>query len=269
MTLLADIAEWSFAAFALLLLLAQIIAKEVGYLYGRHRAKVGSDQAEGAGLIVAGMLGLLGFVLALTLSFANSRFDERRSGTLAEANAIGTAWLRAEAIGHPRGAEIARLLVDYTKIRADFVRADRDAALLDDLNRRSSAMQNEIWGHMAAVVRERPDPIAGSLMASLNDVFDTGTAERFAYAFTLPPQLLWLLLSMVMLGMAALGFQLGLRGRSLRLISTLLTLMWTLVVMDILDLSAARMGSLRTSAAVYEWTLQGFHGGIRIPPAPP
>jgi hypothetical protein len=38
--------------------------------------------------------------------------------------------------------------------------------------------------------------------------------------------------------------------------------------MDILDLSAARMGNLRTSAAVYDWTLQGFSGAIRIPPAP-
>jgi hypothetical protein len=40
------------------------------------------------------MLGLLAFVLALTLSFANSRFSERIQGTLNEANAIGTAWLR-------------------------------------------------------------------------------------------------------------------------------------------------------------------------------
>ena len=36
------------------------------------------------------------FVLALTLSFANTRFSERRAGTLAEANAIGTAWLRGQ-----------------------------------------------------------------------------------------------------------------------------------------------------------------------------
>jgi hypothetical protein len=60
MTLLDDIAEWSFAAFALLLLLAQLLAKELGFVYGRHRAKEGHDQAEGAGLVVAGMLGLLG-----------------------------------------------------------------------------------------------------------------------------------------------------------------------------------------------------------------
>ncbi len=268
MALLADIAEWSFAAFALLLLLTQVLAKELGYLYGRHRAKEGADQAEGAGIVVAGMLGLLGFVLALTLSFANARFNERRTDTLAEANAIGTAWLRAQAIDHPRGGEIARLLADYTRVRADFIRASRDTEVLGDLNRRTSAMQNEIWGHVAAIVREQPNPIAASLMASVNDTFDASTAERFAYSFTLPPQLLWLLLTMVTLGMAALGFQLGLRGRPLRLLCTLLTFMWTLLIVDILDLSAARFGSFRTSSEVYDWTLQGFSGGIRIPPAP-
>jgi hypothetical protein len=268
MALLADIAEWSFLGFALLLLLLQVLAKELGYLYGHRSASKGSEQAEGAGIVVGGMLGLLGFVLALTLSFANNRFDERRTGTLSEANAIGTAWLRAKAIDHPRGEEIARLLTDYTRVRADFVRASRDPDVLNELNRRTSAMQNEIWGHVAAIVRERPTPISASLMSSINETFDASTAERFAYAFTLPPQLLWLLLTMVVLGMAALGFQLGLRRRPLRVLATLLTFMWTLLIIDILDLSAARFGSFRTGGAVYDWTLQGFSGGIHIPPAP-
>ena len=44
--------------------------------------------------------------------------------------------------------------------------------------------------------------------------------------------------------------------------------MWTLVIVDILDLASPRIGALRTSAAVYEWTLQGFQGGVPIPPLP-
>src|SRR6516162_5266441 len=85
----------------------------------------GEVQAEGVGVVVGGMLSLLAFVLALTLSFANSRFSERVAGTLTEANAIGTAWLRAEAIGHVRGPEIAKLLEEYTQIRREFVSEGR------------------------------------------------------------------------------------------------------------------------------------------------
>ncbi|HTU54683.1 MAG TPA: hypothetical protein VMF62_11995, partial [Acetobacteraceae bacterium] len=212
MTVLAGIAAWSVFAFSVLLFVVQVVAHEIGYWVGRRRAAREEVQSEGVGIVVGGMLALLAFVLALTLSFANARFGERRAGTLAEANAIGTAWLRAEAIGLPRGAEIARLLEEYTEVRAAFIRAPRDPATLDALDRRTNALQSEIWGNMTAIVQTRPDAVAASLMAALNDTFDMTTAERFAFAFRFPPELFWLLIGMTLLSMGALGYQLGLRG---------------------------------------------------------
>src|SRR6516225_7292769 len=138
MTELAAIANWSAFAFALLLWVAQTLAHETGYWVGsRRRAHGGEVQAEGVSVVVAGMLSLLAFVLALTLSFANTRFSERVEGTLTEANAIGTAWLRAEAIGHARGPEIAKLLEEYTRLRRDFVSEGRDQAAVDEFNQRT------------------------------------------------------------------------------------------------------------------------------------
>jgi hypothetical protein len=214
------------------------------------------------------MLGLLAFVLALTLSFANGRFAERRAGSLEEANAIGTAWLRAEAIQDPRGNEIAQLLEDYTKLRIEFVQAGQDQSVLDQLNRRTNAMQSKIWGYLAGIVRDQPNPVSTALQASLNDVFDTATAARFAFAFRMPTELFWLLIALTLLSMAALGYQLGLSGKPMRGLVVLLTAMWTLVIVDILDLAAPRLGEFRTSVAVYEWTLQGFKGGVTIQPSP-
>jgi hypothetical protein len=94
------------------------------------------------------------------------------------------------------------------------------------------------------------------------------TAARFAYSLRLPPELLGLLIGMALISMAALGYQMGLRRNQLHAMAALLTLMWTVVIFDIIDLASARTGSLRTSAAVYEWTLQSFHGGVPIPPPP-
>jgi CDP-diglyceride synthetase len=268
MNLLTAIAAWSVLAFGFVLFLLQLGAHEIGYRFGRRRAAGGAAPAESVGVVVGGMLALLAFVLALTLSFANNSFSERRAGTLAEANAIGTAWLRAQAIGGPRGSEIARLLEQYTQLRIAFVRADNDPAELDDLNRRTNALQTEIWGHASAIARERTDPVVVSLMAALNDTFDMTTATRFAYALRLPPQLSWLLFAMALMSMAALGYQVGLRGNPSHALAALLTLMWTAVIVDILDLATPRIGALRTSAAVYEWTVQGFQGGVPIPPPP-
>jgi hypothetical protein len=268
MTVLAAIAAWSLLAFALLRFVVQLIANEAGYWVGRRRAARGEVQTEGVGVVVGGMLALLAFVLALTLSFANSRFSERRSVALAEGNAIGTAWLRAEAIGTPRAAEIARLLEEYTHLRIAFIRAPNNPATLDEINRRTNALQTAIWGEVSAIARERPNPVTTSLMAALNDTFDMTSAQRFAYGFRIPPQLFWLLIAMALLSMGGLGYQLGLRGNRFRLLVVLLTIMWTVVIVDILDLGAARIGNFRTSTDVYEWTLQGFGGAVRIPPPP-
>ena len=269
MTGLAALADFSLVAFAALLLVAQLIAEEIGQWFGRRQRSRMEGHVEGVGVVVGGMLGLLAFVLALTLSFANTRFDERRSGSLEEANAIGTAWLRAEAIQDPRGAEIGKLLVDYTKLRIEFVLAGRDGAVLDQLNQRTNAMQSKMWGYVAGIVRDQPNPVSTALQASLNDVFDMTTAERFAYEFKLPPQLIWLLLGLTLLSMAALGYQLGLTSKPVRMLVLALTAMWTLVIVDILDLASPRLGEFRTGTAAYEWTLQGFEGGVTAQPLPP
>jgi hypothetical protein len=267
MELLAELAEWSLLAFSLLLFLTQVAAREVGYWLGRrHRAARGASETEGVGLVVGGMLGLLAFVLALTLSFGSARFDERRQGTLAEANAIGTAWLRAEAIGHPRGQEIARLLEEYARVRKDYVQAPRNSSAIDQVNQRSSALQAEIWGHVSAIARERSDPVLVSLMVALNETFDMGTAARFAHDTRFPTPLFWLLIGMAHLSMASLGYQLGLNEQRSHILATLLTAVWTAVIVVILDLSAPRLGAIRTNVEVYDWTLEEFKRGVPKPP---
>jgi hypothetical protein len=269
MTIFAVIADWSVFAFASLLWLAQMLAYGAGYRFGSRGKAHGLEvHAEGVAIVVGGMLSLLAFVLALTLSFANARYSERIEGTLKEANAIGTAWLRAEAIGHVRGPEISRLLEEYTHLRREFVSQGQNRSAIDELNQRTNSLQTKIWGHAAAIAREQPNPVSAALMAALNDAFDEATAERFAYQLRLPPPIFWLLLGMTLLGMGALGFQLGLTGRQVHVLVMFLSIMWTVVIVDILDLASPRIGNFRASSAIYDWTLQGFRGGLQIPPEP-
>jgi ABC-type multidrug transport system fused ATPase/permease subunit len=261
MMFLAEILAFSLFAFWLLFFVIQWVAQAIGAWLGRRHTARGAAPAEGVGVEVGGMLGLLAFVLALTLSFATTRFEERRQGTLMEANALGTAWLRAKAIGHPRGEELAKLFEDYTRLRADFIKAPASRDAVRAINDKTSELQNRIWEHVTVIVRERPDAISSSLMAATNEVFDRSTAERFAFSQTMPPQMVWLLMGIAVLSIGALGYQLGMRGLSLPILSVLLIAMWTSVIVVILDLSAPRIGSLRSSAAAYYWTLDGFNTG--------
>ena len=129
-------AAWSFLAFGFILFVVQLAAHEVGFWIGRRQAaqREAAPVARASAPLRSGACsGLLAFVLALTLSFASERFNSPCPCPLAEANAIGTAWLRAKAIEHPRGDEIARLLEQYIKVRTAFVQASHFPAELQDI----------------------------------------------------------------------------------------------------------------------------------------
>lgn len=261
MEIIAQLADWSLLAFALFLFVVEVAAYITGHQLGQRQRAKSSGDAEGVGFIVGGILGLLAFVLALTLSYANTRFAERRHTTLEEANAIGTAWLRAQAIDHPRGHEIATRLEEYTRERKRFQQAHRLSAELEESNKRTSNLQAEIWGDMVAISRERTDPIAAALMQALNDTFDMSTAQRFANEAKYPPQMFWLLIGLALISVGALGYQLGLKDQKTYILVGVLIAVWTAVIVVILDISAPRIGAIRTGTAVYDWTLEGFKGG--------
>jgi len=93
-------------------------------------------------------------------------------------------------------------------------------------------------------------------MNAVNHTFDMTTAMRFAMAYAMPPQLIWLLLALGSIGMGVLGYQFGLTGRHHRVPSLLASMLWTAVVGKIFDIGSRRPGSFRTDA--YAWTIAGF-----------
>src|SRR5208282_5686112 len=105
--LLKDVIDLGVGAFGLFVLVLLAVAFELGFQVGRRRfarRPPPANEAAGVSTLITGMLGLMAFTLALTISFAQDRFETRRHTTLAEANTIGTAWLRtglAGALGKP------------------------------------------------------------------------------------------------------------------------------------------------------------------------
>lgn len=233
---------------------------EVGFRLGRtlgaKRARHG--EVPNIGTVTAGMLGLLAFTLGLSISIAQGRFDARRMLVVSEANAIGTAWLRAGLVEDAEGPEIRRLLADWARVRLDYTTARPDAALVATLNARTDTLQAEIWREAERLARRSPSPITASLAAALNEVFDMALSQRFAYESRVPSEILWMLLAGSVLSISALGYQLGVGGYRFPLMSTLLIAMWVGGMLLIIDLSRPREGAIRVDAAPLVWTLQGF-----------
>src|SRR5450631_2014386 len=91
-----DIRLLGFVLFLLLL-----AATEIGMFTGRwvaRRRPIDEPEKTATGFVTAGMLGLLAFLLGVTLSIASSRYEARRQAVLDEANAIGTSWLRTYTV---------------------------------------------------------------------------------------------------------------------------------------------------------------------------
>src|SRR6187200_370808 len=91
---------------------------EIGYRFGKWRHIHHPDEREQpVGAMVASILGLVGLVVAFTFGLAANRFEARRLVVLEEANAIGTAYLRARLLPEPEPTEVSRLFRQYVDVR--------------------------------------------------------------------------------------------------------------------------------------------------------
>lgn len=241
----------------LLLLLALEIGVQLGQFIARRHAPT-DGQKSSVNFATAGMMGLLAFLLGVSLSMASDRYQQRRDSVLAEANAIGTAWLRATVATGAEGEAMQRLLRDYAETRIAVVRGSSDAAEVDRLNQRTNSIQNELW-QMARTVAERsPTPISGLLLSSLNEMIDLSLTNRRNFTSHVPAYVLRLLLTVSVFAVGAVGYGFGLVGSRQPGLSVLLLGVWTLAIVLIIDIDRPQSGQVRISPAPLVWTLQGF-----------
>src|SRR6476469_4098614 len=91
---------------------------EGGFRLGRWWQERTPGEQEGpTGMLVGSILALLAFLLAVTMGMAADRFDARRAIVLDEANAIGTAYLRAGYLPQPASDQARELLREYVPLR--------------------------------------------------------------------------------------------------------------------------------------------------------
>jgi hypothetical protein len=108
---------------------------------------------------------LRGFVLAVALS----RFDQRKQLIVDEANAIGTAQLRAYRLPASAREKMLGLLREYVGARTRFAETrvhDQgfDQAIVD-----GQQLHNQMWRESVEVAKTTPNAITSLFIQSLND----------------------------------------------------------------------------------------------------
>ena len=255
---LLPVIEAGMAVLAIVLFAVLSVACEVGYRLGRWRRgpSTSSDaEAGAASILTGGMLALLAFMLGLTVSFSESRYEARHDFVVEEANAIGTAALRARMAGGAEGGLIAALVADYAEARLQFTRA-AFGATIDPMLARAARDQRRIWDLATVIARREPTPMTANLVSALNNMFDAAQAQRFAFSQRVPPGVMTLLVVGSILAIGAMGFQLGLVGHRQQVLSSLLLAMWVGAMVLAVDLSRPRLGSIRVETDPLEWTIE-------------
>jgi hypothetical protein len=212
------------------------LANECGYWLGQARSRQKDRESESpVGGMVGAELGLLAFLLAFTFGIAASRFDIRRQVVLDEANAIGTAYLRAAMLPEPHPAEVRRLLREYADVRI----AARRGASLEDAIRRSEDLHGRLWAEAVGAAQKDPRSIpVGLFIQALNEVIDLHAKRLTASVRSRIPTAIWVVLyGVAILAFITMGYHVGLirTSRSPGIVVVALTfaaVMWLVVDLD-------------------------------------
>lgn len=234
---------WAF--FAVTMALA-VMSLEVGYRLGRWRHACSSEEKEApVGAMVGSILGLLAIMLAFTFNLAASRFDARRQAVLQEANAVGTAYLRARLLPEPQQSQITALLRQYVDVR---IRGSHIDTIAEGIVR-SEQLHQQLWEQAIEAARKNPESImTGLFLQSLNEVIDLHARRVMVGLHSRIPLPLWLaLFALALLGMFSMGYQAGLSVTRRSPAELFLATAFAAVLFLIVDLDRAHEGSLRIS----------------------
>ena len=234
------------------LFLIMLLVLETGRRIGkRYYSMEESDHHRGNRILVeSAIYGLLGLLIAFTVSGAANRFDARRTLTVQEANAIGTAYLRLDLLPAAAQPELRRKFRRYAEARLAVFRLLPDFAASNAEAVRANELQRSIWNEVIAALPGAPPPATVMLLPALNEMFDISSSRAIAGQAHTPLVILCALAVLALFCCLLAGYGLAGEnplGSALRMIG--FALIVTLTIFVILDLDYPRVGLIRLDYA--------------------
>jgi hypothetical protein len=174
--------------------IVMVLSAWIGFLL-RKRQKIDETVRKDIDMIVAAVLTLLGLLIGFSFSMATNRYDLRKNYEEAEANAIGTEYVRADLLAAPESSKVRILLKDYLEQRISFYEA-RDERQLEQINARTAQLQSELWSTVRVSASAQPTPIMALAVAGMNDVLNSQGYTQAAWWNRIPAGA-WLLMAAV------------------------------------------------------------------------
>ena len=232
-----------------LILLLSIIVLSLSAWVGasvlRGRRELDSEAREDFGLVLAAALTLLGLIIGFTFSMAVNRYDLRKNYEEAEANAIGTEYLRAELLPAADAATTRGLLRRYTDQRVLFYEL-RDPRDLPRIKMQTEQLQTELWSAVKAPSAAQPNTVTALALSGMNDVINSEGYTQAAWWNRIPAAA-WVLMGVIaVLCNAMIGYAAG-NPKSRGILLLVLPFVVSIAFFLIADIDSPRGGIIRVN----------------------
>ena len=236
--------------FAFVAFLSMLAGLEVGRRIGVARLAADPEGAhKGTGAVDAAVYGLLGLLMAFTFSGAANRFEERRQLIRAEANAIGTAYLRLDLLAPEAQGPLKERFRQYLDARLSAYEKLPDIAAARAALERSTQVQRDIWRDVVAALALPGAPAEVVVLPPINETFDLATTRLVAMQ-SRPPFVIYVMLGLTAALAAVLaGYGMAERQSRRVLHPLVFTVVMATAIFVILDLDFPRLGLIRIDAA--------------------
>ena len=235
-------------------LIAGVVAThEIGFWLGflRHKADEPFDRQ--IALVRTSTAALVAFLVGFAFSGAASRFTNRLDLIVKEANALGTAYLRADAIAEPQRGELKAALKEYSADRVALLsRAGRDQ--IEPLLAKVSGLHERMW-RSAITATQNNAPLMAVVLPPINEVIDLHSMHLAMARRHLPIPIMAVLLGTVAISLGIIGFGNGRIDRWFSLIdavygAALAAALWMTIDMDYPGGGMIRVGNRRVVEAL-------------------
>jgi uncharacterized membrane protein len=160
------------------------LSAHFGIWLGRKRGLQEAEREDFA-VVQTATLTLLGLIIGFSFSMAMTRYDQRKNYEEAEANAIGTEYVRTELLPPADQATAKALLRKYLALRIDFYQR-RAVDELSRINTETSRVQNQLWAAVREPAVAKPNVVVALAVAGMNDVLNSQGFTQAAWWNRIP-----------------------------------------------------------------------------------
>lgn len=201
------------------------------------------EERDDFGIILGATLTLLGLLIGFSFSMAISRYDQRKNYEEAEANAIGTEYVRADLLPPKDSARVRELLKKYLDERVLFY-VTRDSGQLAKINRDTAELQNELWAAVQPAASAQPTCVMALVLSGMNDVLNSQGYTQAAWWNRIPIAAWALMAAIAICCNVLIGY--GARRRDWHTF-LILPIAASLAFFLIADIDSPRGGSIRVA----------------------